>query len=544
VGEPESSTNRPALVTSLWVPDLSEPVLDATIGDALRDAAASWGEKTALVEGHPSQDRRRRWSFASLLDEAEKVARAFLGRFAPGEHVAVWAANVPEWVLIEFGAALAGITLVTVNPAYLGKELGYVLRQSKASGAFVQPNYRGRDLIAVLDAARPELPQFREAISLSSWLEFLTSGSPHQRLPLVVPDDVAQIQYTSGTTGFPKGARLTHRNLVNNGRFYACTIGAGAADVWINPMPMFHTAGCGLATLGALQTGGTQVLPPHFDPALMLDLIESEHGTIVLCVPTMLIRLLDHSDAAGSKDLSSWRLTTLGGAPVPPELVRRAQTEHGMKVAIGFGQTESSPYVTHTLPDDPHPQWFLTVGRPMPQTAVKIIDTATGATLPIDQIGEICVRGYMVMKDYFDDPEATAIALDADGWLHTGDLGSMDEFGYCRVQGRLKDLIIRGGENIYPREIEDLLYNHPAVAGACIVGVPDQDWGEIIVAFVQLKPNSEANANVLTNFCREHLASYKVPRIWKFVTEFPQTASGKMQKFVLRENYLSEAIHV
>ena len=528
--------SNPKTALSHWPADRSEPVLEQTIGDALRSAAATWGERTALIEGILDTDQRRRWSFTSLLDGAEQVARALLGRFSTGEHVAVWAANCPEWVLIEFGAALAGITLVAVNPAYLAKELAYVLAQSQAVGLLVQPEYRGRNLASVVEEVRPALPRLREVIPLSSWSDFLASGSSSQALPQVTPDDIAQIQYTSGTTGSPKGALLPHRGLTNNGRFYARSIGAGPDDVWVNPMPMFHTAGCGLLTLGALQTGGVHVLPSGFDPAVMLGLFEAERGTIMLSVPTMLFRMLDHPDVS-TRNLSSWRLATLGGAPVPPELVRCAQSLLGLTVAIGFGQTEASPYITHTLPDDPHPDWISTVGRPMPQTEVKVIDPATGATVPLDTVGEILARGYGLMTGYFDNPEATANALDADGWLHTGDLGSMDSRGYCRIQGRLKDMIIRGGENIYPREIEDLLFTHPAVAGVSVVGIHDQEWGEVVAAFVQLKPEHKATEEEFTAFCRQQLASYKVPRLWRFVEQFPHTASGKIQKFVLRDQF-------
>ncbi len=527
----------PELAISHYLADRSEPVLERSIGDALRDAAATWPNRTALVEGLPDRAQRRRWTFASLLTESEQMARAIAARFAPGEHVAVWAANCPEWALIEFGAALAGVTLVTVNPAYLANELAFVLKQSRAVGIFVQPTYRDRDLLAVVEQVRAELPQLREVIPLSSWTGFLHSAPPDAKLPAVGPDDVAQIQYTSGTTGFPKGARLTHRGLGNNGRFFARTVGAGPDDVWINPMPMFHTAGCGLVTLGALQTGGTQVMPPGFDPELMIQLCAEERGTIMLGVPTMVIRMLDDLGLS-KRDVASWRLALMGGAPVPPELVRRAaQLVPGLKVAIGFGQTESSPYLTHTLPDDPHPDWITTVGRPMPQTEIRIVDPSSGETAPLDTIGEICARGYGVMKDYFDNPAATGSAVDTEGWLHTGDLGSMDRYGYCRVQGRLKDLIIRGGENIYPREIEDVLFTHPAVATVAVVGVPDTEWGEVVVAFVQTKTATDDAA--LVAFCRERLASYKVPRIWRFVEQFPQTASGKIQKFVLRDQYLA-----
>jgi fatty-acyl-CoA synthase len=530
--------SNPKVSASHWPADRSEPVLEQTIGGALRAAAKTWGERTSLIEGILDAGPRRRWSFSSLLEESERVARAMLERFSPGEHVAIWAANSPEWVMVEFGAALAGITLVTINPAYLAKELAYVLHRSKSVGLLVQPEYRGRDLLSVVEEVRPGLSHLRDVISLSSWPDFLASasGSSTRPLPQVTPNDIAQIQYTSGTTGFPKGALLPHRGLVNNGRFYALAIGATPEDVWINPMPMFHTAGCGLLTLGALQTGGVHVIPAAFDPAVMLGLFEAEHGTIMLSVPTMLIRMLDHPHLP-IRNLSSWRLSTLGGAPVPPELARRARELLGLKVAIGFGQTEASPYLTHTFPDDPHLDWISTVGRPLPQTEVKVVNPATGETLPLDTVGEICARGYSLMTGYFDDPDATAKAIDADGWLRTGDLGSMDGHGYCRIQGRLKDMIIRGGENIYPREIEDLLFTHPAIANVAVVGIEDQEWGEVVAAFVQLKSGHGATEADLTAFCRQHLAFYKVPRIWRFVDQFPQTASGKIQKFVLRDQF-------
>ncbi|MDE1566580.1 AMP-binding protein [Aquabacter sp. P-9] len=533
-----SGGNRtPETALSYRPADCSVPVLERSIGDALRAAAARHGNRTALVEG--VEGPRRRWTYSQLLADAEQVARALLGRFQPGEHVAVFAANSPEWVLLEMGAALAGLTLVTVNPAFLAQEVAYVLGQSRASGVVVQPEYRGRDLLAVVAEARSGLPHLREVIALDGWSAFLASGVRDTVLPDVAPLDIAQIQYTSGTTGFPKGACLTHRGLANNGRLFARAIGAGPEDVWVNPMPMFHTAGCGLVTLGALQTGGVHVLPPAFDPALLLALFEAERGTVMLSVPTMLIRLLDHPDAR-TRDLTSWRLSALGGAPVPPELARRAAEEVGLKVTIGFGQTEASPYITHTVPDDPNPDWIETVGRPLPQTELKVIDPLSGETVPLGVVGEICARGCGVMAGYFDNPGATAHALDAEGWLHTGDLGSLDAQGYCRIQGRLKDMIIRGGENIYPREIEDVLFTHPGIANVSVVGVPDAEWGEQVAAFIQPRAGVPVGTDELATFCRAHLAPFKVPRIWRVVTAFPQTASGKIQKFALREQVLRE----
>ncbi|MEW6122376.1 MAG: AMP-binding protein [Pseudomonadota bacterium] len=523
----------PELTRAHWSADTSEPVVETSIGDALRRAAALWGGRTALVEGIEGGGGRR-WTYDALLVDAERAGRALAARFRHGEHVAIFAANLPEWVLAEFGAALAGLTLVTVNPAFLAKEVAYVLGQSKAAGVIVQNTYRGRDLLAVVEEARAALPGLREVIALDDWDALLASADDARPLPAVAPTDIAQIQYTSGTTGFPKGAQLTHRGLANNGRFFARSLRAGPQDVWVNPMPMFHTAGCGLVTLGALQTGGVHVLPPAFDPALMLALFEAERGTLMLSVPTMLIRMLDHPDAQ-TRDVGAWRLSSLGGAPVPPELVRRAHERFGVKVAIGFGQTEASPYLTHTVPDDPHPDWIETVGPPLPQTEVKVVDPATGETLGLGETGEICARAPGVMAGYFDNPGATAQALDADGWLHTGDLGSMDAHGYCRIEGRLKDMIIRGGENIYPREIEDILFTHPHVASAAVVGVPDQEWGEQVAAFVQARPGAALDEGELADFCRTHLAPFKVPRLWRIVEQFPQTASGKIQKFVLRD---------
>jgi acyl-CoA synthetase (AMP-forming)/AMP-acid ligase II len=517
--------------------DTSVSVLEVTVGEALRRAVTAHGTRVALVEALPD-GAGRRWSYQDLLDDAERTAGLLLTRFAPGERVAVWAANCPEWVLLEFGAALAGLTLVTVNPAYRQEELSYVLRQSRAAGLVVQERYRSRDLLATARDVAGDLPELREVTPLGELARAIGGSPGSPDLPVVEPRDPAQIQYTSGTTGRPKGALLSHRGLVNNGRFFAMAIGAGPSDIWVNPMPLFHTAGCGLATLGALCTGGAHVLPGGFDAPLMLDLLQAERGTLLLSVPTMLIRMLDEQ-AASPRDLSSWRLTALGGAPVPRELVRRAERELEVQVAIGYGQTESSPYITHTRPGDPDPRWAETVGRPLPHTEVKIADPETGATRPRGQPGEVCARGYSVMLGYFDEAEATRAAVDSGGWLHTGDLGSIDDAGYLRIQGRLRDTIIRGGENIYPREIEDVLFAHPDVADAAVVGLPDPEWGEIVGAFVRLRPGAQPSAEDLGRYCRERLASFKVPRIWRFVDSYPQTASGKIQKFALREQYVT-----
>jgi fatty-acyl-CoA synthase len=519
--------------------DQSEPVREGTVGDALRRAVTDWGPRIALVEGAATEAERRRWTFAELLQDAEHVARLLLTHFYPGEHVAVWAPNSPEWVVLEFGAALAGLTLVTVNPAYQAKELTYVLKQSEAAGLFLTRHYRGRDFMAIVDGIRPSLPSLRHVAELGDWPAATVAPAARNDLPAVAPGDIAQIQYTSGTTGFPKGALLTHRGLANNARFFAGRIGATPDDVWVNPMPLFHTAGCGLVTLGALQTGGTHVIAPGFDATLMLNLIEQERGTGMLGVPTMLVAMLNELDEM-SYDLSSVRLVATGGAPVSSDLVRRVRKKMGAPVVIGYGQTEASPYVTHTAPDDPQEDGVLTVGRPLPHCEVKIVNPETGITVPTGRPGEICARGYSVMKGYFNNPGATANAIDRQGWLHTGDLGSMDSQGYCRILGRLKDMIIRGGENIYPREIEELLCRYPGVIDVAVVGVPDEVWGEIPAAVIRCADGNRPSEDDLFDFCRQHLAPYKTPRLWRFVDQFPQTASGKVQKFVLRDQFRPE----
>lgn len=522
-----------ALTASLYPADRSIPLIEQPVGDILLAAADRFGDRIALVDGQTAPGLRRSWSFRDLAADARRAAQALLGHFEPGDHVAIWSSNRPEWAIVEYGAALAGLILVTVNPAYLAHELTHVLRQSRAKGLIVEDSYRGRDLHAIVGEVRADLPGLEFVLALSGWDDFVAAHGDRQ-LPVVPPEAIAQIQYTSGTTGFPKGACLKHRGLANNARLYAETIGAREGDVWINAMPMFHTAGCGLATLGALQTGGTQVMAPGFDADQMLDLFEQLHGTITLCVPTMLTRMLEVQEKT-PRDLATWRLVTLGGAPVPAELVRRAQQVAGVEVGIGFGQTESSPYLTHTLPADPHPQWADTIGRPLPQTEVKIVDPASGEVQPIGVSGEICARGYCIMAGYHDSEEATKSAIDAEGWLHTGDIGSMDEYGYCRVLGRLRDMIIRGGENVYPREIEDVLITHPGVADAAVVGIPDADWGETVAACIRASSAPQPSPEELADYCRARLAGYKIPRRWQFMEAFPQTASGKVQKFALRD---------
>ncbi len=507
---------------------------DTTVGDLLRTAAAEAPERVGLVAGAPGDDRR--WTFAEVLAQAEVVARALLSRFEPGEHVAVWAPNVPEWVLLEYGAALAGIVLVTVNPAYQRKELAYVLSQSDAAGVFLLPEYRGNPMAAMLDDVHAELPGLRESVLFTDWDEFCASARPVD-LPTVAPDDPAQIQYTSGTTGFPKGALLHHRGLTNNAAIFANLLGLSDTDVYVNPMPMFHTAGCVLGALGTLVARALHVPILAFEPGYVLEMIERERGTALLGVPTMLIAMMEHPDIA-SRDLSSLRAAVSGGSLVPAELVRRIESTLGVRFCIVYGTTECSPLITQTRLEDTPEDKATTIGTAIPQTEVKIVDPVTSATVAPGEVGELCCRGCMVMTGYYKMADATAEAIDADGWYHTGDLASMDERGYCRIEGRLKDMIIRGGENIYPREIEEVLFAHSEVVDVAVVGIPDDKWGEQIAAFV--RPASAVSEEAaLISHVRDRLAHFKTPRYWCFVDEFPLTASGKVQKFVLRDRFVT-----
>jgi fatty-acyl-CoA synthase len=519
----------------------SDQVREQTVGSLLRWAAEQAPDTRALVEGLPDPADRRTWTYSALLTEAERAARALLGRFGPGERIAVWANNIPEWVVLEMAAALAGLTLVTVNPALRTAELRHVLGQSRAAGVVLRREYRGSPLAEMLAEVRADLPGLRETILFEDWPAFVGSGSPTEPLPDVAPGDPAQIQYTSGTTGRPKGAVLHHRGITNNARLsYHHILDLRPGDVCVNPAPLFHTAGCVLATLSSISSLGTQVLLPHFDPALQLRLIEAERSVLFGGVPTMVIAMLNHPDFA-TTDLSSVRCAVSGGATVPPQLVRRVEREVGVPMMIIYGQTEASPGMTMTRPDDSEEDRATTLGRPLAGSEVAIVDPVDGRTpVPTGTVGEFCTRGYHVMTGYFDDPAQTAAAIDEQGWLHTGDLASMDERGYCRIEGRLKDMIIRGGENIYPREIEQVLFSHPSVTDVAVAGVPDHEWGESVAAFVITAPGTAPTEQELFDYVREHLAPHKTPRIWRFPERFPLTGSGKIQKFVLVADLLRE----
>ena len=446
-------------------------------------------DRVALIEGRLDGAPGRAWTYAEFLNQSEQAARALLCRFEPGDRIAVWAHNIPEWALLQFGTAMAGMVLVTVNPAYQQSELDYVLHQSGARALFTVDEHRGNPMLTMAQTALGSCPASRDRGPLRRLGTVLRKRLGRVRLssPMMTPGDPVMIQYTSGTTGFPKGAVLHHRGLVNNGHHYFDRMGVKPGDTYITQMPLFHTAGSVMSMLGCIGMRCTQVLVDQFDPGLVLRLCEEHQVNGMLGVPTMLIALLEHPDF-DTTDLSAITAVSSGGSVVPEQLVRTFEERLGAPFTILFGQTECSPTATMNFVDDSIEDKALTIGTAMPNTEVKIINAETGDTLPIGEIGELCVRGYHVMLGYHDMPDQTAEAIDEDGWLHTGDLAAMDDRGYCTIEGRLKDMIIRGGENIYPKELEEMLLTHPAVAEVAVVGLPDDKYGEVVGAFVRPAP--------------------------------------------------------
>ncbi len=522
---------------SYWPADRSEPLRETTLSEMLREAAHHAPDRIALIDADPDASEPRTWTYAELLVAAERVAQALLQRFVPGERVAIWAPNRPEWVLLQHGLSMAGVIMVTVNPAYRNDELAHVLRVSRAAGVFFSDEYRGFDMASAVADLRGELPDLRDAVSFSDWDVFMAGADalPRIALPTVTADTPAQIQWTSGTTGLPKGALLHHRGMVNASAFLAHRVGLQDGGVWLNAMPMFHIGGVGQTEIGTLSRRGTYVLLRRFDAGEVLAAIEAYRAEVFLAVPTMLMLMLEHHDLA-SRDLSSLQTLYSGATAVPVALVERVKAAFACQFEITFGQTELHGSLCHTHIDDPPVLQAETVGQPLPQIEVKIADPVSGEVRPLGQPGEICARGYQTMIEYFDMPDATAAALGADGWLHTGDLGTMDENGYVRIAGRLKDVIIRGGENISPLEIEELLARHPGIAEVAVVGAPDERWGEVVVAVIRLgAAQAPPTVEELRVYCRESLAGFKTPAGWCFVDELPTTATGKIQKAVLRD---------
>ncbi len=511
----------------------NRPLLELTIGDLLHRTADRFGDRLAVASCH--QTKRLTW--AQLSEEADRVARGLwaLG-IRRGDRVGLWSTNCIEWIMMHMGCARAGAALVNVNPAYRSHELQFTLTRSRMKALFLWHKDKRADYEEILSRARHGLDLALEHTIYFDSPEWPALLDAEGCLPAHVDvDDVANIQYTSGTTGHPKGVLLTHHNIVNNGQFLAQGFHYTEQDKIVVPVPLFHCYGCVIGTMSALNSGAAIVLPNWtFDPRATLKAVHDERATSVYGVPAMYVAEFQLPDFA-SFDLASLRTGMMSGAPCPVELMKRVLEEmHCGELVIAYGQTETSPVVTMSDADDTIQIRVETVGRAMPQTEIRIASLENGETLPAGQQGEVCVRGYALMKGYDGDPEGTAQVIGEDGWLHTGDLGVMREDGCIHITGRSRDVIIRGGENIYPREVEEFLYTHPKVDEVQVVGIPNARLGEIVVAWVRLRPGITSTEEEIRSFCQGQIAYYKIPEHIRFVDAFPATLSGKIQKYKMR----------
>ena len=546
-----------------------EPALwECTIGEALDRAASLHPGRPALISRH----QQLRYTYREFLAEVELAARGFLRLgVRKGDRVGVWATNCAEWVITQFATAKIGAILVTLNPAYRAVELEYALAQSECSTLVLIQGFRDCDYLETLASVCPEvvasrpgdlhsrkLPDLRNIIfiggsprssfspAMVEWTDLLEKGRSvppealRQREAALDSDEPINIQYTSGTTGFPKGAMLSHHNIVNNGLLVGGAMKFTEGDRLCIPVPFYHCFGMVLGNMVCVVAGAAMVLPaPHFNALATLEAVAEEHCTALHGVPTMFIAEREHPEFKRF-DLSTLRTGIMAGSPCPIEIMKRVVTEmHCRELTIAYGLTETSPVVTQTTSEDPIELRVATVGRPLPHTEIKIIDEA-GRIVRRGLPGELCARGYMVMKGYYRNPEATRRALDGSGWLHSGDIATMDENGYCRITGRVKDMVCRGGENIYPREIEEFLYTHPAVADVQVIGVPDPKYVEQVAAWIKLKEGVLCSEDDIRSFCKGRIADFKIPRYVKFVDSFPMTVTGKIQKFKMREISIQE----
>lgn len=506
-----------------------------TIGDMLRRSASSFPDQPALKELDYDGNICRCWTYAELLVDVERLARALASRHAEGSRIAIYANNLPEWVLLELACGLAGVILVTVNPAYQKNELKYVLEQSRSEAIYYVADFRGNPMQEIADAVCDEIPAVTHRILLTDH-DALYAGEDQGESRSPKPSDAVQIQYTSGTTGFPKGALLHHRGLVRNGLDAMERGGVEPGDAFVHNMPLFHTTGCAILVLGGLGSGCTMLLAPMFEPAVIANVIEREKTKFILGVPTMLVALIDEI-RRNPRDVSSVQRIMSGGAMVAPQLCRDAKEVFGAPIQIVYGQTETSPVLTQAWYDDTLEDLTQTIGQPSAHTELSIRDAQSNSVVPVGEQGEICARAYSVMLGYNDNPEATAGAIDNDGWLHTGDLGRMDARGYVKITGRVKEMIIRGGENLFPAEIENAMLEHGDIDEVAVVGVPDEKWGEQVACFFRSSSDEPLTAEALKGFIRERLSPQKSPTYWVNVTDWPLTGSGKIQKFKLREAF-------
>jgi fatty-acyl-CoA synthase len=531
------------------------PYRDLTIGALLTHLAAALPDQEALVYS----DHHLRLSFAALETEARLIARGLMAiGVARGERVALWATNVPEWVVLQFALAKIGAVLVTVNTALRAHEVDYLLRQSEAGTVITIGGFRDVDYVDVLRTigalGESKLPDLKRAIfigadhpagllpydALRERAAEVSEAELDAREAQIGLDDVINMQYTSGTTGFPKGVMLSSRNIVNNGYWLGQGLGYTSADRLCLCVPLFHCFGCVIGVLGAYTHGVCLCPLESFDARKVLEVVEAERCTSLYGVPTMFLAEMETPDFARF-DLRSLRTGVMAGTLCPEALMRRAIDEMNLReITIIYGLTEASPGITQTSRDDSLAHRTQTVGRVLPEMKVKIVDPATRAALPLNEPGELCVRGYNVMTGYYNNPEATRAAIDDEGWLRTGDQATIDDDGYVRITGRIKEIIIRGGENIAPKEVEDLLRTHPAIADAYVYAVASEFFGEEVAAAVRLKSGAAATAEEIRDFCQGKVARFKIPRYFRFVSDYPMTASGKIQKFKLREIHEGE----
>jgi fatty-acyl-CoA synthase len=529
----------------------SEPLLYKTVGALLEEAAAQWGEREALVVRH----QNIRWTYRELDEAADRLAAGFLHLgLVPGDRVGIWAPNRYEWILTQFASAKAGLILVTINPAYRTSELEYALNKVGCKALVLAPSFKTSDYAAMLEQIRPKMPNLRAAILTDDapragflrYADVASSGTAEdlervrQLRSQLQPEDAVNIQFTSGTTGLPKGATLSHHNIVNNGYFVAQRQTFTANDRLCIPVPLYHCFGMVMGVLGCVTWGATMIFPGEaFEPKSVLEAVQAERCTALYGVPTMFIAELEHPEFR-QYDLRTLRTGVMAGAPCPVEIMKRVISDMHMKeVTIAYGMTETSPVSFQSSRDDSIERRVSTVGAIHPHLEVKIVD-AEGRVTPRGQRGELLTRGYSVMHGYWDDEEKTKQSIDPQGWMHTGDLATLDDAGFCNIVGRVKDLIIRGGENISPREVEEFLYRHPKIQDVQVFGVPDRRYGEVVCAWIKLKAGERCDAEAIRTFCKEQIAHFKVPQHIRFVEQFPMTVTGKIQKYLMRQEMSRE----
>jgi fatty-acyl-CoA synthase len=543
-----------------------KPLLSITIGDKFDQIASTYPKNDALIARH----QNIRWSYAELKHQVDTASRAFLASGVNrGDRVGIWSPNNSEWAITQFATAKIGAILVNINPAYRLHELEYALNQSETRFLVTADSFKTSNYTEMLFELAPELksceegrlksaklPDLEGIINLSDtkfdgmwrWHDFVELAERVDVSELkqiqseLKPEDPINIQYTSGTTGFPKGAALSHHNILNNGYFVAESMSFTDQDRLVIPVPLYHCFGMVMGNLGCMTHGATMIYPDEgFDPKAVLEAVAEERATALYGVPTMFIAEMDHPDFA-QYDVTSLRTGIMAGSICPEEVMKAVNSKlHMEEVQIAYGMTETSPVSTQTASDDPFVKRVTTVGRTQPHLETRLIDTESGEVVPRGRIGELCTRGYSVMLKYWNSPKATEDAIDEEGWMHTGDLATMDDEGYIQIVGRIKDMVIRGGENIYPKEIEEFLFTHPSISAVSVTGVPDKKYGEELVAWVQLAPAADpVTDDELRDFCKGQIAHYKVPRYFKYVDEFPMTVTGKIQKFKMREISIDE----